>query len=217
MTMKPLNSDALIADLVGDLAPVRPLRFGAGLAAVLAAAGISAAAVVAVLGLRPAWLAGAVNPMHLIATGLYGGLGLAATVTVIIMGRPQVGSDHSGWRWAALMAALLPLAGLIVAIGRGAEELAPDVMLYGAECLTIGAAASLLVLGVLTAWLRRGAPTAPTRAGLVAGVAAGAFGSFAVSIHCPANDIVHIGIWHSMAVLAMAGLGRVLVPRLVRW
>jgi len=39
----------------------------------------------------------------------------------------------------------------------------------------------------------------------------------AVSIHWPANDIVHIGIWHSLAVLAVGGLGRVLVPRLVRW
>lgn len=217
MTMKPLTSDALIADLVGDLEPVRPLRFGAGLAGTLAAAALSAAAVVALLGLRPDWLAGAVNPMHLVATGLFGGLGLAASVTVIIMGRPQVGSDHSGWRWAALMAALLPLAGLIVAVGHGPEELAAPVVLFGAECLTVGATASLLVLGVLTAWLRRGAPTAPDRAGLVAGVAAGAFGSFAVSIHCPANDIVHIGIWHSMAVVAMAGVGRVLIPRLIRW
>lgn len=217
MTMNPSTSDALIADLVGDLAPVRPLRFGAGLAGALAAAALSAAAVVALLGLRPDWLAGAVNPMHLVATGLYGGLGLAASVTVIVMGRPQVGNDHGGWRWAALMAALLPLAGLIVAAGHGAEELAPPVLLFGAECFAVGAAASLLVLGVLTLWLRRGAPTAPGRAGLVAGVAAGAFGSFAVSIHCPANDIVHIGIWHSMAVVAMAGVGRVLVPRLVRW
>jgi len=51
-------------------------------------------------------------------------------------------------------------------------------------------------------------------------------------LHCPDNDIVHIGIWRSMAGLAMAvlamaglamaglamaGLGRVLVPRLIRW
>jgi hypothetical protein len=81
----------------------------------------------------------------------------------------------------------------------------------------IGIGAALLVFALLTLWLRRGAPTAPDRAGLVAGVAAGAFGSFAVSLHCPDNDIVHIGLWHSAAVVAMAGLGRVLIPRLVRW
>lgn len=215
--MPPSPADTLIAELVGDLAPVRPLRFGPGLAAALAAAGVSTAAVIALLGLRPEWLAGAVDPMHLVATGLYGGLGLAASVTVIVMGRPQVGNDHGGWRWAALMAALLPLAGLIVAIGHGAETLAAPAVQFGAECFAVGAAASLLVLGVLTAWLRRGAPTAPARAGLVAGVAAGAFGSFAVSLHCPANDIVHIGIWHSLAVVAMAAVGWLAIPRLVRW
>lgn len=215
--MPPSPADTLIAELVGDLAPVRPLRFGPGLAAALAAAGVSTAAVIALLGLRPEWLAGAVDPMHLVATGLYGGLGLAASVTVIVMGRPQVGNDHGGWRWAALMAALLPLAGLIVAIGHGAEALAAPAVRFGAECFAVGAAASLLVLGVLTFWLRRGAPTAPARAGLVAGVAAGAFGSFAVTVHCPANDIVHIGIWHSLAVVAMAAIGWLAIPRLVRW
>jgi hypothetical protein len=87
----------------------------------------------------------------------------------------------------------------------------------GAECLALGVAASLLVAAMLTGWLRRGAPTAPARAGLVAGVAAGAFGSFAVSLHCPVDDIVDIGLWHGAAVLAMAGLGRLVIPRLVRW
>ena len=217
MMMIPRNSDALIADLVSDLAPVRPLRFGAGVAGTLAAAGLSAAAVIGLVGLRPDWLAGTVNPMHLLATGLFGVLGLAATVTVIVMSRPQVGSDHSGWRWAAAMAALLPLAGLIVAMGRGRAVLAEAIVRRGAECFAAGGLASLLTLAVLTAWLRRGAPTAPERAGLVAGVAAGALGAFAFSLHCPDNDIVHFGIWHSMTVLVMAGLGRVLVPRLIRW
>ena len=217
MMMTPRNSDALIADLVGDLEPVRPLRFGAGMAGTLAAAGVSAALVIGLFGLRPDWLAGTVNPMHLVATGLFGGLGLAASVTVIVMSRPQVGSDHSGWRWAAGMAAMLPVAALIVAMGRGRDVLAGATMRHGAECFAAGSIASLLVFAVLTAWLRRGAPTAPARAGLVAGVAAGAFGAFAFSLHCPDNDIVHLGIWHSMAVLAMAGLGRLLVPRLIRW
>lgn len=217
MTMTPLTSDALIADLVGDLEPVRPLRFGTGLAGALAATGLSAAAVIGLFGLRPDWLAGSVNPMHLVATGLFGGLGLAATVTVIVMSRPQVGSDHSGWRWAAGMAALLPLAGLIVALGRGREVLAETTVRHGADCFVFGIIASLLTFAVLTAWLRRGAPTSPARAGLVAGVAAGALGAFAFSLHCPDNDIVHLGIWHGASVFAIAGLGRLIVPRLIRW
>ena len=217
MTMDKAPSDTLIAELVGELQPVTPLRFGRGLAAALAAAGVSAAGVVALLGARPDGVLHSADPMHLVATGLYAVLGLAASVTVIVMGRPQVGSDHGGWRWAAGMAALLPIAGLIVAAERGHAAMAGDAMAHGAECLAIGAAASLTVLAVLTAWLRRGAPTAPGRAGLVAGVAAGAFGSFAVSLHCPENDIVHIGLWHGAAVVVMAAIGALVVPRLVRW
>lgn len=216
MTMQR-NSDALIADLVEGLEPVKPLRFGAGMVATLAAAALSSAVVVALFGLRPDWLEGRVNPLHLVATGLYLGLALAATVTVVVMSRPQVGSDYSGWRWAAAMTGLLPVAGLIVGISRGRDMLAAETMRHGGECLLLGGGASLLVFAMLVLWLRRGAPTAPDRAGLVAGVAAGAFGIFAFSLHCPDNDIVHIGIWHSAVVLAMAGLGRITVPRLIRW
>ncbi|MFO6445877.1 NrsF family protein [Erythrobacter sp. NE805] len=217
MTRMTPNSDALIAELVGDLEPVKPLHLRSGLAGVLGAAGLSAAAVIVLLGARPDWVLGSAEPMHLVATGLFAGLALAASVTVIVMGRPQVGTDHGGWRWAAGMAALLPLAALIVAVARGRAGVAHEVAGDGAECLVIGAVASLLVFAMLTAWLRRGAPTAPGRAGLVAGVAAGAFGSFAVSLHCPDNDIVHIGMWHASAVVVMAALGRAVIPRLVRW
>ena len=211
------SSDALIAELVGDLEPVRPLRFGAGMAATLAAAALSSGVVVALFGLRPDWLEGRVNPMHLVATGLYFGLAMAATVAVLVMSRPQVGSDYSGWRWAAAMAALLPVAGLIVGVSRGRDMFAAETMRHGGECLMLGGSASLLVFAMLLLWLRRGAPTAPDHAGLAAGVAAGAFGIFAFSLHCPDNDIVHIGIWHSGVVLAMAALGRVIAARLIRW
>ncbi|WP_066528661.1 NrsF family protein [Erythrobacter sp. CCH5-A1] len=211
------DSDALIAELVDGLEPVKPLRFGEGVALALVAAAVTVVAVVAVYGLRAEWLAGHLDPMQLVSTGLFLGLALAATVTVVVMSRPQVGNDHGGWRWAAAMAGFLPLAGVIVALARGAETLSPEVMRHGAECLAGGSASSLLVFALLVLWLRRGAPTSPERAGLVTGIAAGAFGIFAASLHCADNDIVHIGLWHSAAVVAMGLVGRALVPRLIRW
>lgn len=216
MTM-PQSSDALIAELVDGLEPVRPLRLAEGVALALGAAAVTAVAVVAAFGLRAEWLAGHLDPMQLVSTLLFLGLALAATVTVVVMSRPQVGSDHGSWRWAAAMAGLLPLAGAIVALARGASAMSPELMRHGAECLAGGSAASLLVFALLAAWLRRGAPTSPERAGLVAGVAAGAFGIFAASLHCADNDIVHIGLWHSAAVAVTGLAGRALVPRLVRW
>jgi hypothetical protein len=211
------NSDALIAQLVERLEPVRPLRFGAGLGLVLGAAAVAAVVVNGLFGLRPDLAAGRFDPMHVVSTGLFLGLGLAASVTVIVMSRPLVGSDHSGWRWAAGMAALLPLAALIVGLSRGGVAALMTPADHGVQCFLVGGAASLIVFAALIGWLRRGAPTAPDRAGLVAGIAAGAFGTFAFALHCPDNDIVHIGLWHSAPVFAMAALGRAIVPRLIRW
>jgi len=211
------NSDALIANLVGNLQPVKPLSFARGLGYALLAAAISAVAVVAAFGIRPDVLAGRFDPVYLIATGLFLVLGIAAAVTVIVMSRPQVGTDHSGWVWAAAMVALLPVAALIVSFGGGSDILSRESIAHGLECLMVGGSASLLVFAILVGWLRKGAPTAPDRAGLLTGIAAGSLGIFAFSLHCADNDIVHIGLWHSGVVLLMAGLGRTLVPRLVRW
>lgn len=211
------NSAALIANLVDDLQPVKPLSFARGLAYALAAAALSALAVVPVFGFRAELMAGRFDPVHLIATGLFLVLGIAAAVTVIVMSRPQVGNDHGGWVWAAAMVALLPVAAVIVSVTGGSAMLSFESIANGLECLMVGSGASLLVLAILIGWLRMGAPTAPDRAGLLAGVAAGSLGIFAFSLHCADNDIVHIGLWHSGVVLLLAGLGRALVPPLVRW
>lgn len=211
------SCDALIAQLADGLEPVRPLRLGEGVGLTLLAAVVSAAVVIGLFGMRSDWLAGRIDPLSLVASGLFLGLALAASVTAIAMGRPHVGSDHDGWRWAAGMAGLLPLAGTVVAVNRGRDVMSAEAMGHGIECFVVASAASLLVFAALVLWLRRGAPTSPERAGLVAGVAAGAFGIFAFSLHCPLRDIVHIGVWHSAVVGAMGLAGRVFVPRLVRW
>lgn len=211
------NSDVLIAELVAGLQPVKPLRFAEGFGLTLLVAALSAVASVAWLGLRADLGAGVFNPVHLISTGLYLGLAVAASMTVVVMSRPCVGSDHSGWTYAAAMAALLPAAGLIVAFAGGHDMLGEESMAHGFDCFVKGAVASFGVFALLTWWLRRGAPTAPDRAGLVAGVAAGSFGAFAFSLSCPDNDIVHIGVWHSAVVLATGALGRFAMPSLVRW
>jgi hypothetical protein len=211
------NSDVLIAELVGSLEPVKPLRFAQGMGLTLAIAAMSVVAAVSWFGLRADLLAGQVNPVHLIATGIYLGLAMAASVTVVVMSRPCVGADHSGWTWAAAMAAMLPAAGLIVGVSGGHNLFSADTMAHGADCLIKGGAASLAVFGMLVLWLRKGAPTAPDRAGWVAGIAAGSFGVFAFSLSCADNDIVHIGVWHSAVVLVMGAIGRLVMPSLVRW
>lgn len=211
------DTNSLIADLVGELRPVRPLRFSSGLAFALAGAGVTLAVVALLFGIRADVVAGRLDPVFLLATGLFLMLGLAASVTVIVMSRPRVGNDHRGWVWAAAMAALLPLAAVITGIARGPAGISATAAEHGLDCLMAGSALGLLTGAVLTFWLRRGAPTSPERAGLLTGIAAGSFGVFAFSFHCPYSDIVHIGLWHSLVVLLSAALGRLIVPRLIRW
>jgi hypothetical protein len=211
------NSDALIAELVGNLEPVKPMRFAHGFGLALASAAVSVLLVINYFGLRPDLQVGQFNPVHMISTGLFLGLAIAASMTVVVMSRPCVGADHSGWTWAAAMAALVPAAGLIVGLGNSEDLLSQNSIKHGAACFAIGSSASLLVFAMLVWWLRKGAPTAPDRAGLLTGIAAGSFGIFAFSLHCPESDIVHIGVWHSAVVLMMGAVGRAVVPSLVRW
>lgn len=216
MTMSR-DTDALIAELVEGLTPVRPLRFASGIGLALAGLVVTVALVAMLVGLRADLIAGRLDPVFLLANGLFLLLGSACVVSVVTMGRPRVGSDHSGWLWAGAMAALLPLVAGIVLAGRGFEGFAQDTSEHGLGCLIAGTAWGLVTFMAMMAWLRRGAPTSPDRAGLVAGLAAGSIGAFAYSLHCPFNDLVHIGLWHSGAALVFAVIGRVVGPRLLRW
>ena len=132
------------------------------------------------------------------------------------MGRPFVGSDHHGWIWALLMGALLPVAAVIT--GAFNPALVPaGLMLRNAACLDFGVVFGLIVGVALTLWTRRGAVTAPEKAGLLIGIASGSFGTFGYGLHCPNDSIIHLGIWHAGAVVVSALLGRLVIPRLIRW
>lgn len=211
------DTNLLIAELVDDLSQVRPLRPAHGMALVVASLAVMLTGVAVLAGLRADLLTGSPNPLFFVSNGLFLLLGLAASVAVVAMGRPRVGSDHSGWAWAAAMAALLPATGLAFALGGQTASLSGAAAGHGMDCLLIGGALGLITFVALVAWLRRGAPTSPERAGLVAGIAAGSLGIFAYSLHCSFNDIVHIGLWHGGVVLLSAAVGRLVVPQLVRW
>ena len=211
------DSHDLIAHLVDDLSPVRPLRMTHGAGVAFVGLALALAAVAAFLGLRSDLLGGSPNPLFLVSNGLFLLLGIAASAAVVKMSLPRVGSDHSGWAWAAAMVALLPATAIALALGGQTAALKADAADHGLDCLVLGSALGLLTFAALVIWLRRGAPTSPERSGLVVGIASGSFGIFAYSLHCTFNDIVHIGIWHGGVVLLSAAMGRLTVPPLIRW
>lgn len=211
------NTDAFIASLVSELEPVQLLQQRNGMARAAVALAAGAAIMALGFGLRRDLASGRPDPMFLTSSGLFLVLALASAWAVIDMARPYVGTRREGWGWTALMAAVLPVSALTLAITDALSGNRVTLDSDGAICLSVGSAIGLLTATTLVQWLRRGAPSSPRRAGLLTGVASGAAGIFAVSLYCPHSDLLHIGIWHGAAVVAMGLAGRMVLPRLLTW
>ena len=204
--------------LAEELEPVKPLNANGAIGSMVVLTVIGAVFVVSTLGFRDQFLGStATDPMFLIRSGLLVVLAAASLSAATSMARPAVGTNRSGWRWAAMAALIVPIAAAVAALVSRtpvAERLHP---VNGVECLTYSISIGLVLGAVLTWWLRRGAPTSPERAGTVTGLAAGSLGALAYSMHCPHNDLVYIGLWYTIAIGVTTLAGRLFVPRLVRW
>ena len=213
----PETNDSLIEALAANLRPVRPLRLREGMVLVTVAVAITGAFVALDLGFRADVLAGQFHALWLLANGLFLMLGLAAASTAVLMASPQVGQDLQGWKWAAATAALLPATALVLLAARTISPPVEWMSPTDRHCLTMGLGLGLLTAAILTWWLRRGAPASPNRAGLLVGIASGSIGILAFAFSCPSDDLYHVGIWHSAPILVGGLLGRLIVPRFVRW
>lgn len=203
--------------LVDDRKPVEPLRQRVGMGWALTALVASAFSAVLLMGIRHDVLAAKPDPMFLMSSGLFLVLALASGWAALDMALPYVGTRRDGWGWTALMAAVLPIAALFQIGGELIHGHASSFDEHGANCMVSGILASVFTAAALTVWLRRGAPSSPERAGLLTGVAAGAAGIFAVSLYCPNNSLLHIGIWHGATVVLMGIAGRALLPKVLAW
>lgn len=216
-----MSSHINIEALVADLKPVRRVQPGLGLAITIIAAAFSCFAVINTYGVRPDLVAGMPHPLVTIRAGLLLLLGMAAALSVTTSARPSVGRSGNGWLWALLAALLLPASAMIAWLYHNAANLpfAPGDLdfRYAKWCLQLSVGSALLIGAALTAWLRTGAPIGLDRAGWLVGIAGGSFGTFSYSLHCPSDSIFYVGIFYTMAVAASAGLGRLIVPPLIRW
>jgi hypothetical protein len=67
-------------------------------------------------------------------------------------------------------------------------------------------------------WALRGlAPTRPRRAGLAAGLFAGALGAGGYALGCREESTVFISLWYSAGIAASGLLGALIAPRVLRW
>ncbi len=212
-----MKSDFSIDALVAELAPVRPLAPREAWYGVAGATAVAVTLIAATFGLRNDVLAGTPDPIVMIRAGILLLLGIASTIAVTTSARPAIGQTSDGWRWALAAAALFPLTSMGLALNAGAFPMAIVKASSGPYCLGLSGLSAVLIGGPLVAWLRRGAPTAIYRASWLTGLAAGSFGTFAYSLHCPSDTVHYIGLWYTLAIGLVACLARLIVPRLIRW
>lgn len=215
--MTDASIDDLIDGLASDLKPVHPRRVVRGSLWVAAGWLGVGALLVGLFGARHDLAAGAMPPLSMLAFWLTAAAGIAATWSALRMGLPGVGRDYGGWRWAVGALLALPLAALFVSFGDGHGHAETVQRGFDVHCLLHGVLSGLGVGAALFLWLRASAPTSPTRAGWVIGIAAGAAGATIIALMCASDDLVHITLWHVSAVPFSAIAGRLILPRFLRW
>jgi hypothetical protein len=205
-----------IQSLVDDLEPVRSVNPKRSMLLPVAAMLLALTVIVLWLGPRADIMAGEPSSMFLLRGGILLLLALSSLWAVVRMASPSVGRHDNNWKVALAAAALFPVAAILVAMKK---DPMPEITATrdGMECLRMSVISGLFTAIPMVLLLRHGAPTSPNRAGWVTGFAAGGLGAFAYSMHCPANGIIYIGLWYTLAVGICAVLGRLVVPRLIRW
>jgi hypothetical protein len=143
-------------------------------------------------------------------------LAAAATWGAVGRGRSMLGRPQS---WLLAVATLTPLALLaVVCAGYAPWPAAAEIEGSRLGDFICFDAVVVLALGPLIAFAvsrRRSDPVHPTLTGTALGVAAGAWGSFALAIHCPVTSLRHILTAHVVPVLFVAAVGALLGSKLL--
>jgi hypothetical protein len=210
------STDDLIDRLTADLEQRRAVSPGAGRAMFGAVALLTMFAVAVLLGMRRDFVAGMPHSVPLMSELMLLCAGCAVAATLTAMARPEVGAVRGGWQWAVAAIAILPVAALVTAAGDNAQRalMLPPV---GSFCLAVAAIASIASIVLLTIWLMRGAPTSPTRAAWLVGIAGGTVGAISIGLSCPEDAITHIGTWHVGGIFLAAVVSRLVLPRFLQW
>jgi hypothetical protein len=213
-----MKTDDLVTALARDVQPAathavaRKLAFGLALGAA-----VSAAVMVLWLGVRPdfmqAMMTGPFWMKFAFALSVAGfGFGL-----IDRLARPDGEGGLFGLMILAPLAAMTALA--VYQLSGAPEELRMKMMMGGSYQVcarNIVILSSPIFLGLFWA-LRALAPTRLTLAGAVAGVLAGAAGTFIYAFHCTESAAPFVVIWYTLGIVAVGVAGASLGRFLLRW
>jgi len=211
-----MKTDDLIRVLAED--PVRPMApwtvLVLGLVPSLA---IIAFAVWLVLGFRPDLAISMTTPVSVARILLAGTLGLVATRLALTLARPEGSGKVRLWPLAVVAAAALGLL-LWAYVTTPAE--ARQMAMFGKTfvfCLVVIPLLSILPVSSMFAVLRRGATTAPARAGFVAGLAGSGFATAVYALYCTQDNPLFYVTWFGLAILGVSLFSAMIAPRVLHW
>lgn len=208
--------DKFIQSLVADFKPVGQLDNRQPWFAMAVLCCVAIAVVAATMGLRADLLAGLPADVVLLRGGVVLMLGVASLIAVVAYARPNVGRHSDGWIWALAAAALFPGIALLSAVeGRFPKDVltAPS----GLVCLGVSVSIAIFMAAALTLWVRRGATVRVSLQSWLIGLSAGSFATFCYSLHCTSTTVIYAGFWYTGAITMSAGIGRMVLPRVLKW
>ena len=210
-----MTDQELILALAADLRPARPHATERAVALAVAAGGTASLLIlVSTLGIQPGLGGQGLGPfavkvlygLTIFAVGAGAALRLARPAAPV----PPMAQPLA---WAFVMLASLTafqyyqLQSAAGAFGGGSWP----------WCSLRIAALALPILAALLVMMRRQAPVQLRRAGAAAGLAAGALASVIYALACTEQSVGFVLVWYSAGIAAMAAIGWLLGPKLLRW
>lgn len=212
-----MDTDRLIQTLAADN-DSRDRPVGAVLArALLIALPVSAAMLLATLGIRPDFRTAMHSPFFDLKFVVTLGLALPAIAISLHLSRPE--ASLRGWGWLLL----LPVA--ILAMGISGEMMLPQRLpmmtrLIGSNsrvCLTAIPVFSLPLLAAALFGLRHGAPAHPAVAGALAGLLSAGLAATLYAAHCDDDSPLFVATWYTLATALVTAIGALAGAKLLRF
>jgi hypothetical protein len=211
-----MKTDDLIRALAADTVQPMPSRTLLLLGLVPSLV-IAAVAVWLSLGFREDLAAAMTTPISVVRILLTGVLGLAATRLALLLTRPEGSATARLWPLAAVAAAA---SGLLLWAYVSTPAEARQMATVGktmTTCLVMIPLLSILPVGSLLVMLRRGATTAPAKAGFVAGLAGSGFAAAVYALHCTEDSPLFYVTWYGLAIMGVAIVSALIGARSLRW
>jgi hypothetical protein len=212
-----METEQLIRTLAADnVHRARPVGFVLALA-LLAAAPVSLAIFLMVLGVRPDAMTAMHNPFFDLKFVVTLALAISAVAISLHLSRPE--ASLRGWAW------LLLIPAGILAAGIASEMMLPQrvpmmTRLIGSNsriCMTAIPLLSLPLLAGTLIGLRHGAPSRPALAGALAGLLSAGLAATLYASHCTDDSPLFVATWYSIAAAFVTAVGALAGSRVLRF